>query len=337
MAQFELVAVLLALMPHLIGRRAVHRAVVGVVLVGLQVAVVALAVEVVKRVFQRSAVVDPVVDDRTCPDGALLITAVGNVVVIEAVVLVDLQLTGLGVEHRRAPVRAVFMFVLILKRQGVGQIWGEVAEQGERDAPGIALVAVDVAVVGVAAYIQAGVMLHLGAGFGQRMVEAERHTGGVVAAVAQLAFDGLFLAGCQLGHVVQRATHGACAVDQGGGAAHQFDAVVDPRIHRPRQARGDIDAVEHLGDLAAGKPSVRDKPAKPGRCAGVDAGQGIGRITEGLGAMALDIVAVGDGHRRRGFPHAQAQARGHAAGLVQGQARLGTLLAINGGRRQLKG
>ena len=207
MAQFELVAVLLALMPHLIGRRAVHRAVVGVVLVGLQVAVVALAVEVVEGIFQCGAVVDPVVDDRACPDRALLITAVGYVVVIEAVVLVDLQLTGLGVEHRRAPVRAVFMFVLILQGQGVGQVRGEVAEQGKRHAPGIALVAVDVAVVGVAAYIQAGVMLHLGAGFGQRMVEAERHTGGVVTAIAQLALDGLFLAACQLGHVVQRATH----------------------------------------------------------------------------------------------------------------------------------
>ena len=95
-AQFELVAVLLALVPYQVGGRAVHPAVVGVVLVGLQVAIVALAVQVVEGVAQAGAGVDPVVDDRAQPHRALLIQAIGDVVVVEAVVLVDLQLTGLG-------------------------------------------------------------------------------------------------------------------------------------------------------------------------------------------------------------------------------------------------
>ncbi len=196
------------------------------------------------------------------------------------------------------------MFILVFQGQGVGQVGRKVAEQGKRQAPGITLVAVDVAVVGVTADVQARVMLHLGTRFGQRVIEAKGHAGGVVAAIRELAFGGLFLTGRQLRHVVQRAAHGAGAVDQGGGATDQFHPVVNPRIDRPRQAGGDIDAVEHLGDLAAGKATIRHKPAKPGRRTGVDAWQRVGRIAKGLGAVALDVTASGDRHRRRGFPHA---------------------------------
>jgi len=51
-AQLELVAILLTLMTHLVRGRAVHRAVVGVVLVGLEVAVIALAVQVIQVFFR---------------------------------------------------------------------------------------------------------------------------------------------------------------------------------------------------------------------------------------------------------------------------------------------
>ena len=228
MAQLELVAVLLTLMAYLIGGGAVHRRVVGVVLIGFEVAVVALAVEVIQRIAQSGAVVDPVIDDRTHPDRALFVAPVIDVVVVEAIVFVDLQLAGFGVEHRRAPVRAVFVFVLIFQGQGVRKIRREVAEQRERHAPGIALLAVDVAVAGVVTDVEPRVVLHVGARVGQRVVEAERGFGGVVTAVADATFGGLFVAGRQFGHVVQRAADRACAVDQRRWAAHQFDSIIDP-------------------------------------------------------------------------------------------------------------
>ncbi|MNN53796.1 hypothetical protein D3C81_1685770 [compost metagenome] len=141
---------------------------------------------------------------------------------------IDLQLAGLGIEHGRAPVRTVFVFILIFQGQRVRQVGCEIAEQRERHAPGIALLAVDVAVAGVVTDVEARVVLHVGARVGEGVVEAESGFAGVVGAVADPAFNRLFITGGEFGHVVQRSPHRACAVDQRRRAADQFHTIIDP-------------------------------------------------------------------------------------------------------------
>lgn len=81
-------------MPLAVNAGAGDGTVVAVVAVNLKVAVIALAVVMVEGVAQLGVVVQLVVGDRAYPAGALLVATVLDVVVVEAVALVDVQLAG---------------------------------------------------------------------------------------------------------------------------------------------------------------------------------------------------------------------------------------------------
>ncbi|MNP07864.1 hypothetical protein D3C76_999090 [compost metagenome] len=189
---------------------AVHLAVVGVVGIGLEVAEVSLGVVVVEGVAQRGVVVETVLGDRTQPAHALFVTAVLNVVVLEATALVDLHFATERVEYRAAPVGAVDAFVLVFQGQGVRQLVVDVGQQREGHTPGVALFTVYVAIAVGMTEVQAGIVADAVAVI-EGMVETERGFAAVVGTVLDAAFVEVLVAAGQLGDVVDRATHGTGA------------------------------------------------------------------------------------------------------------------------------
>ena len=244
-------------MPLQIRRGATHQAVVSVIGVVFQVAIIALGVVVIERVLQAGAVIDLIVEDRAQPVHTLLITAIGDVVVLEAAILVDLHGVANRLEQRRAPVRAVFLVFLILQRQGVAEVGRQVAEDGEGHAGGLALIAIHIAVAAGAADVEAGKVFGVGVR-AQRLINAQRQLRAVIAAIAQTPLHGLLFAVGQFGDVVDRAAHGAGAVEKGRRPTDQLHPVINPGIHRPRGAAvAHANAVIELGDLPGGKAAVR--------------------------------------------------------------------------------
>ncbi|MCY1464481.1 hypothetical protein D9M71_825080 [compost metagenome] len=99
MGQLQLVAVDLLVVPLAIAAGASDGAVVGVVAIHLEIAVIALAVVVVEGITQLGVVVEAIVGDRAQPPGALLVATVFDVVVVETVVLVDVQGTDQWLQY----------------------------------------------------------------------------------------------------------------------------------------------------------------------------------------------------------------------------------------------
>ncbi|MNJ46007.1 hypothetical protein D3C77_411260 [compost metagenome] len=128
MTDFEAVAVQLLVMPLQERRAANHLAVVGVVAVVFEIAIIALARVVVQGVVQACVVIELVVDDRAQPAYTLLIAAIGNVVVGKPPACVDLHRIAHRVQNRRAPIGAVFLLFQVLQGQGVTELGRQVAE-----------------------------------------------------------------------------------------------------------------------------------------------------------------------------------------------------------------
>ena len=316
------------------GAHHVARAVVAIV---LDVAVIALGFVVVQGVVHAGAVAELVVEHRAQPAHTLLVAAIGDVVVLEAAAVVDLHGVAPG-QDRRAPVRAVFLVLLVLHGEGVGEIGGEVAEHGEGQAVGLAPVAVDIAIALAATEVQAGEVTGVGGVAGQGLVDAEGVLGVVVAAIADAPVDGLLVTAGQLGDVVDRTAHGACAVQERRRAPQQLDTVDHPGVDRAGgTAVTQVDAVVELGHLVLGEAPVGDETtvARVGR--GVDAGHGVDHVLGVLGVALLDHPTVGNAYRGGGFPGSQAKPRAGADRLVQLHARGGFALTVDGGGREFDG
>ena len=128
MGQRQAVAQHVLIVALLIGTAALYLTVVRGIAVALQIAVIALTVVVIQCVLQAGRVTQLIIEDRTQPAHPLLVTPIGNVVVLEAAALVDLHGAAIAVENRRSPVGTVFLVLQILHRQGMAQIGRQVAE-----------------------------------------------------------------------------------------------------------------------------------------------------------------------------------------------------------------
>src|SRR5690606_4359147 len=135
----------------------------------------------------------------------------------------DLHALTDRLQDGRAPVGTIFPVFQVFEGQRVAQVRGQVAEQGDRQAVGAALVAVDVAVALAVAVVQAHKVARIEAA-AKGAVDAEGDLRFVVAAIAQAAIEYSLLAAGQLRDVIDRATYRAGTIKECRGAADQFDA-----------------------------------------------------------------------------------------------------------------
>ncbi len=319
-SQLDSVTVDLLVVPLAVTAGAGDGAVVAVVAVDLKVAVIALAIVVVEGIAQLGIVVQLVVRDRAYPAGALLVATVLNVVVVEAVVLVDLQLAGQRLQYRRAPVRTVFLLFQVFDRQRMGESVVDVAEQREGQVARTVLLAIYVAVAAGAAVVEARIVARAIAAV-ERFIEADRGFPGVVATVAHSALEGIFLTVGKLGDHVQAAPHGTAAVEERGRAAEQLHPVINPGADRTGRATVlQIDAVEQLADLGTVEATVRHIAAPAGWRRSVNPRQSVRRVLKVACADTFHRLAIGRAYRGGIFPGTEIQARAAFDGSIQVQA-----------------
>ena len=307
-----------------IGRRAGDGRVARVEGVGLHVAVVAQRVVHIERVLELQRIGRAPLRHRAQPLHAVLVHAIGAVVVLEARGRVDGQRAHGGVQHRRAPVRAVHMVLLVFVGQRVAEATAQVRQQRRGELRGLCFCALGPAACVAVVEVDARVVGRACAAIAARnaAVQAHGHFLQVVGAQAQLALGKVTALG-RLGDVVDGAAHAARAEQEARRTADGFDAVVDPAIDRARGAAVlRVDAVVELCHRVAGEaPVVRGHRAR--RIVRHHARHGAQDLLRVLCAACVDGGAVHHGDGGGVLARRQTQAAAGVHGRVQAELAIG--------------
>ncbi|MNN38182.1 hypothetical protein D3C81_1521660 [compost metagenome] len=140
------------------------------------------------------------------------------------------------------------------------------------------------------------------------------NAGAVAIPAAGLGGEGnLRLEGRALADQVDGRRWGAHAVDQAGGAAYHFDAVVGRGALQvvAEQRRGGHAVDGEVADLEAARPELLGVGAEAGADHG-DAGGGLQGVADVVELLVVEALAGQHGDRLRGFLGRQVEARGTA-------------------------